>query len=130
MSPVALSEGLLEGADILVPNFAPNWGLNDRFSFGRAEPLLRTMGTEFNNEAVMDGEWWHHCYSEEWLCKHVMSKDVTIGVMPVAVVRTRSTGVLVSRDFGVKRETPFSCIEHGLRFRARPESDLVMPKGH
>ena len=87
---------------ITVPNFAHNFGVNDRFAYGRRAAMLRYMDRL---------DWlrrtWHNDLNstEALVCEHLLRQatSIRISVTPLCIVRTRATGILVQEVLNVSK---------------------------
>lgn len=105
-----------------VPNFAHNYGLNDRFAYGTRAAMLTFMRMQheqlqrahllvFPKMGGVDGSL-AIVNSESWLCNLTASHRLVVGVTPLCVVRMRGNGRPHPRDVGWRfrlRELPQFC---------------------
>lgn len=105
---------------VVVPNYAHNSGVNDRFAYGRRSEMAAYMrrfdwllsstrevavGRSKRKEGEGEGEeeepvavdaLGNAIETEELVCMHLRASRLRVGVTPLCVVRVRATGVAVS----------------------------------
>lgn len=131
---------------IIVPNFAHNSGVNDRFAFGAREAMgiymqrfdwlvhsRRASGVGAAAEDVTMGALHSRrlvgtiygdalgnaTETEDLVCRYLAASHLRVGVMPLCVVRVRATGVAVSEALN-KSKSPLglpTLCHHGLEQR-------------
>ena len=110
---------------ILVPNFAHNGGVNDRFAIGRRHVMLKYM-KRFD---FIRRFWYKHLNASEGIvCELVRKLDLRIGVMPMCVVRTRAMGTFVQEVLNKSKDPmglPLGCAN--IRLVENGESDHEFP---
>ena len=97
LSPLAWSpppEGV-----VIVPNFAHNSGINDRFAFGCRKAMAAYMRRldwllASSQDRAVDALG-NATETENLVCRHLVESRLFVGVTPLCVVRVRATGIAV-----------------------------------
>jgi len=77
---------------LVIPNFAHNLGVNDRFAYGEREAMLVYM----DQFAWLRRSWPRMLNNTEGiLCEYLKAHRIWLGVTPLCLVRTRATGAYV-----------------------------------
>lgn len=111
----------IPGGGVRVPNYSQGSGdgVDDRFAYGDHDSMLHVYMHQFDEQlstpvAMVD--------SENLLCQHLGSSSMTVGVIPVCVVRIRATGVSVAQEYVIERSRP---ICPGIRAAHELRDDLA-----
>ena len=107
-------------AEVRLPNFGNFGGVNDRFAYGTADAMLRSVLAEFEEgfiqQVINKGGYMfdhHAANSEAALCLVLRRTKTRVGNVPLCVVRVRSDAAFVFYDFSENRQTSQACIDHG-----------------